>query len=92
MKADTLRQAIDYVLGEPNVRRYIAAMEAQPKYFVIHQIAAEVRDTRTNWIRVYINFYEAGTPNNVSKEDLIIDLQGTAYSNFGNLRITQTQI
>ncbi len=92
MKTETLKQAIEYVLGEENVKNQIAALEAQPNFFVIHQIAAEVRDIPTSTIRVYINFYEVANPNNASKEDLVVDLQGTTYSNFRITGMSQTQI
>lgn len=74
MKTETLQQAINYTLGNPQVQGYIAKMEAQPKRFVIVQIAATVANVSKNIIRIYINFNESGNPNGF-KEDAIIDIR-----------------
>jgi hypothetical protein len=91
MKTETIKQAIDFVLGDPAVQSHIATLEAQPNRFVIYQIVAEVRDLHASIIRVVINFYESARPD-FYKEDIIVELQGTTYRNFIIRKINQAQL
>ena len=81
MKTETLKQAIEYVLGNPKIQEYIAKMESLADQFVITQISAGVANYQKSIIRVFINFNERGNPNNF-KEDAIVDVQGTTFENF----------
>lgn len=81
MKTQTVKQAIDFVFGDPAVQQHINTLEALPYRFVIYQIAAEVWNYKTNTIRVFLNFHEQGNPNGY-KEDLVVTIQGTALTNF----------
>jgi hypothetical protein len=86
MRTETLKQAIEFILGAPRVQGYISKMESQPNQFVISKITAEVADYRKSIIRIHINFNERGNPNNF-KEDVIIDVQGTTFGDFRVLGI-----
>jgi hypothetical protein len=91
MKAETVQQAINFVLGTPRVQQYISELEAPPDNFVIFQISASVINYHDSIIRVLINFNERGNPNNF-KEDAVIDVRGTNFSDFQILKLGSTQI
>jgi len=81
MKTETLKQAFEFVLGNPKVKEYIDKMESLPNQFVIAQISAGVTNYQKSIIRVFINFNERGNPNSF-KEDAIIEVQGTSFTDF----------
>ncbi|WP_181308271.1 hypothetical protein [Rufibacter sp. XAAS-G3-1] len=90
MNTNTVKQAIDYVLANPQVQQHVAALESHPRSFVIHHVTAEVGNVQTNTMRVTLNFYDVA--NTSYKEDVVVDLQGTTYANFRVINIYQVQL
>lgn len=90
MKTETIKQVIDYVLEAQVVKNHINTLEALPNRFVIFQICATVINHQKSIIRVFINFHEVDNPNTY-KEDVIVDVQGTTYSDFKILGILPGQ-
>ncbi|MDB5250679.1 MAG: hypothetical protein JWQ40_5073 [Segetibacter sp.] len=81
MQTESLKQAIDYVLGLPQVQQRIALIESfQQGRFTIAQIGATVIPN-LKIIRVVINYFDKTNLNNL-KEDTVCDLSGTDFSNF----------
>ena len=91
MKAESLKQAIDFVLSAPKVKSYIQSMESLSNRFVIAEISTKVINYDKKIIRVFINFNEKGNPNNF-KEDAIIDLQGTTLNDFKILNVNAYEV
>ena len=87
---DSVRQAIEFALNEPKVKKQIQDLEAPPDKFIIYQVTSTVINYNQNIIRVIINFNEKGNPNSF-KEDTLIDIQGTSFSNFKILNLIATQ-
>ena len=90
IKTETLQQAIQFVLGTPEAKKYIDEMESSPDTFAIAQISASVIHYNKSIIRVFINFHEKGNPNNF-KEDALIDVQGTHFGDFKVLNVVAYQ-
>jgi len=90
LKTQTLQQAIDFVLGSSAAQKYVRELEAEPDKFVISSITATVVNYQKNIIRILINFNERGNPNNY-KEDAMVDVQGTEFSNFKILNVVAYQ-
>jgi hypothetical protein len=90
MKAQALKEAIDFAMSIEEVKAHISALEAEPKRFMVSQITATVANLNMNIIRVFLNYWESGNPN-LYKEDAIIDLQGTSITNFEILNIIAYQ-
>ncbi len=90
MKAETIHQTIDFVLGTPKCQAYISSFESAPQDFAIYQIGANVLDYNQSIVRVYINFKER-TPTG-QPEDVLVDVQGTYYGDFQVLKVIPTHL